>query len=221
MARSLAVALDAATLTSTISRLLIDLNRPAGHPHLFSAVTRHESAAQRAKIRTRYHEPYWIRLRRFVRQSVASGQRTIHISSHSFTPVMDGQMRTADVGLLYDPGRPGEAELCARWKAALVEREPELRVRRNYPYRGKAAGLTARMRCCFAAGDYIGIELEVNQRFVSADARRWRALRALLAQSLRAACNAFALQERAPAKQGLRGSKPVSTNGPRTNLSDA
>ena len=40
---------------------------------------------------------------------MARGRRVIHISSHSFTPELDGKVRSADVGLLYHPGRHGEA----------------------------------------------------------------------------------------------------------------
>ncbi len=93
----------------------------------------------------------------------------IHISSHSFTPELNGKVRRADVGLLYDPGRRGEAELCARWKAvARGNRAPELRVRRNYPYAGKGDGLTSHLRRRFPRGAYVGIELEVNQSIVFA-----------------------------------------------------
>ena len=97
-------------------------------------------------------------------------------------------MRHADVGLLYHPGRHGEAELCARWKASLAAFAPELRVRRNYPYAGKGDGLTSYLRLRFPPGAYVGIELEVNQSIVFAAGRRWTALRRVLIDSLRAAC---------------------------------
>jgi predicted N-formylglutamate amidohydrolase len=111
----------------------------------------------------------------------------IHISSHSFTPELDGKLRLADVGLLYHPGRRGEAELCARWKASLAACAPELRVRRNYPYAGKGDGLTAHLRLRFASNAYVGIELEINQSIVFAAGRRWAALQRALIVSLRAA----------------------------------
>ena len=38
---------------------------------------------------------------------MSRGRRVIHISSHSFTPELNGKVRRADVGLLYDPGSPG------------------------------------------------------------------------------------------------------------------
>ena len=97
-------------------------------------------------------------------------------------------VRGADVGLLYDPGRRGEAEVCARWKESLAASSPELRVRRNYPYVGKGDGLTSHLRRRFAQRDYVGIELEVNQSLVFAAARRWTALRRVLIDSLHAAC---------------------------------
>ena len=114
----------------------------------------------------------------------------IHISSHSFTAELDGKVRDTDVGLLYHPARRGEAELCARWKETLAALAPELRIRRNYPYAGKGDGLTSHLRMRFTPGDYVGIELEVNQGIVFAAGRRWTALRRTLIDSLRTACAA-------------------------------
>lgn len=190
MARALGKAFRAPLVTSTISRLLIDLNRSIGNPRVFSAATRGAPAALRARIAEHHYWPYRLQVERLVRQSVSRGRRVIHISSHSFTPVLDGKVRSADVGLLYHPARHGEAELCARWKSTLAELAPQLRVRRNYPYAGKGDGLTAYLRRRFAPGAYVGIELEINQSIVVAGGRRWTALRSLLIDSLRAACAA-------------------------------
>ena len=188
MARGLARAYRAPLVTSTISRLLIDLNRSIGHPRVFSAATRGAPASLRAKIAEQHYWPYRLRVERLVRQSVSRRRRVIHISSHSFTPELDGKVRSADVGLLYHPGRRGEAELCARWKSSLAELAPQLRVRRNYPYAGKGDGLTSYLRQRFAPSVYVGIELEINQSIVLAAGRRWMALRSSLIDSLRTAC---------------------------------
>ena len=177
-------------MTSTISRLVIDLNRSPGHPRLFSAATRGLPATLRAAIVERHYLPYRAQVERLVRLSVSRGRRVIHISSHSFTPELNGKVRCADVGLLYDPARRGEAALCARWKASQAELDPELRVRRNYPYAGKGDGLTAHLRQCFPPRAYVGIELEVNQGIVLAAGRRWTTLRRVLIDSLRTACSA-------------------------------
>ena len=188
VARSLAGALKAPLVTSTVSRLLVDLNRSIGHPQLFSEATRHVPAKQRARIVKQHYWPYRTQVERLVRQSVSRGRRVIHISSHSFTAELNGKVRRADVGLLYHPGRHREAEFCARWKASLAASAPELQVRRNYPYMGKADGLTSHLRLRFPRSAYVGIELEVNQSIVLAAGRRWIALRGELIDSLRAAC---------------------------------
>jgi predicted N-formylglutamate amidohydrolase len=188
MAKALASAYRAPLVASTVSRLLIDLNRSIGHPQLFSAVTRAAPARARAQIVEQYYRPYRVQVERLVSQAVSRGHRVIHISSHSFTAELDGRVRGADVGLLYHPGRRGEAEVCARWKQARGPFAPELRVRRNYPYAGKGDGLTSRLRARFAQCDYVGIELEVNQGIDLAAGRRWTGLRRVLIDSLRTAC---------------------------------
>jgi predicted N-formylglutamate amidohydrolase len=190
MAKALASAFAAPLVASTVSRLLIDLNRSIGHPQLFSAATRAAPAQTRAQIVERHYRPYRVQVERLVGQAVAHGHRVIHISSHSFTAELDGKVRDTDVGLLYHPGRPGEAEVCARWKETLTSVAPEIRVRRNYPYAGKGDGLTSHLRVGFAQSDYVGVELEVNQAIVFAAGRRWTALRRMLIDSLRTACAA-------------------------------
>ena len=187
MARALAAAFGAPLVTSTVSRLLVDLNRSIGHPQLFSTAARGAPATERSSIVERHYRPYRGEVERLVRQAASRGRRVIHVSSHSFTPELDGRLRRADVGLLYDPGRRAEAELCARWKAALAALAPELRVRRNYPNAGKGDGLTSHLRRRFPGSAYVGIELEINQGVVAAAGRRWTALRRALTDSLRVA----------------------------------
>ena len=190
MARALAGSFRAPLVASTTSRLLVDLNRSIGHPRVFSAATRDASSMCRAEIVEKYYRPYRAQVERLVGQRVARGRRVIHISSHSFTPELDGRVRHADVGLLYHPGRRRETELCAAWKTTLAALAPDLRVRRNYPYAGKGDGLTAHLRLRFPDNAYAGIELEVNQGIVLAAGRRWAALRSVLVDSLRTACAA-------------------------------
>lgn len=185
MARDLAAAFGAPLVASQTSRLLVDLNRSIGHPGLYSATTRALSRPTRDLIVADHYRPYRDAVESQVAGYVARGHRAIHISSHSFTPELNGKVRTADVGLLYDPGRPGEVELSSRWQSTLGALVPDLRVRRNYPYAGKGDGLTAHLRQRFPPGDYVGVELEINQRIVSAGGRAWRSLRRTLIDALR------------------------------------
>jgi predicted N-formylglutamate amidohydrolase len=190
MAKALASAFGAPLVTSTISRLLVDLNRSVGHPQFFSVATRSAPEKIRADVVERHYRPYREQVERLVAQIVSRGPRVVHISSHSFTPALNGHVRRADVGLLYHPGRRSEALLCARWKEALAAVVPELRVRRNYPYAGRGDGLTSHLRLRFPQGTYVGIELEVNQRIVLGASRRWTLLRGALIDSLHTACAA-------------------------------
>lgn len=184
MARDLASALGAPLIASQTTRLLVDLNRSPGHARLFSPVTRRLSRAERERILERHYRPYRAAVERAVTQVAATGRRVLHLSSHSFTPELDGRMREADVGLLYDPARGPERAFCDRWHAVLVAADPALRVRRNYPYPGKADGLTTHLRRRLPAGRYLGIELEINQRYPLAGGRRWRLLRDLIVRAL-------------------------------------
>ncbi len=188
MARTLALSFKAPLVSSTISRLLIDLNRSLGHPTIFSEATRGAPATQRAQIIARHYLPYRLRVESLVGKSVAQGRRVVHISAHSFTPELCGKVRNADVGLLYDPRRESEAKLCAAWKKLLAQEVPQLRVRRNYPYAGKGDGLTSHLRRRFPDAAYLGIELEINQQIVNARGRRWTSLRKVLTDTLRRAC---------------------------------
>jgi predicted N-formylglutamate amidohydrolase len=187
MAKELAAAFAAPLVMSTVSRLLVDLNRSIGHRRVFSDATHGVPAGLRARIVERHYRPYREQVENFVSRFTARGRRVVHISSHSFTPELEGQVRRADVGLLYDSRRPGEVELSGRWKARLAEMAPRFRVRRNYPYIGKADGLTSYLRKRFVSGQYVGIEIEINQKIVLAGGRDWTDLRAALIESLRAA----------------------------------
>ena len=187
LARQIADAFGAPLYASTTTRLLIDLNRSPGHRHLFSEVTRGLTRAQRQAIALQHYRPHRDAVEGEIARRIAGGQRVIHIASHSFTPVLDGVVRQADVAWLYDPRRAAEAALSQRWLAACAQRAPGLRLRRNYPYRGRGDGLTALVRKAFADEAYLGIELEVNQRFVAQGGAPWDALRAALVESLAAA----------------------------------
>jgi predicted N-formylglutamate amidohydrolase len=184
LARDLARAFDAPLVASTVTRLLVELNRSPGHPQLYSEVTRDLPRSEKARIVARYYEPYRREVEERVAQATAARRRVIHISAHSFVPVLNGSTRNTDIGLLYDPARAAERALCARWRQSLVARASRLRVRRNYPYRGSADGLTTHLRRRYGGRGYVGVEIEVNQKHVLGGEREWRMLREVLVQSV-------------------------------------
>jgi predicted N-formylglutamate amidohydrolase len=151
-----------AAFYATTTRLLVDLNRSPGHRDLFSEFTRDLGEGERRRILDTLYWPYRGQVLQQVKRWRAAGHVVIHISVHSFTPVMNGVPRNADIGLLYDPGRRLERELCRRWRTILLDTAPHLRTRLNYPYRGTADGLTKHLRREFQQG-YAGVELELNE----------------------------------------------------------
>jgi len=115
---------------------------------------------------------------------VTSGREVLHLSVHSFTPVLNGKARTAELGLLFDPSRTPEAEFCQEWQRQFRETHPDWRVRRNYPYRGTDDGLTTALRKRFLPETYLGIELEVTQAWPLGDTANWKLRQHQLVQSL-------------------------------------
>lgn len=187
MAHQLAAAFCAPLLSATVSRLLVDLNRSIGHPSLHFETVRGLPAQERARVIEHHYQPYRARAEQLVSQAIAQHGRVIHVSSHSFTPVLNGRVRRADVGLQYDPARAGELALCKHWKAAFKACAPAITVRRNYPYAGWNDGLTTSLRKRFAQDAYVGIELELNQKYVLQGGPQWSALREAVVTSLRTA----------------------------------
>lgn len=184
LARQMAQALDAPLFSSTTTRLLIDLNRSIGHRQLHSEATRGLAPAARRDIATRYYRPHRDAVEAEVARLIAAGRRVVHVASHSFTPEMNGVVRQADVAWLYDPRRAGESVLAWQWLHALRQRRQGLKLRRNYPYQGKGDGLTSLLRKRHSPAHYVGIELEVNQQFVTEGGKVWAVLRTDIIQAL-------------------------------------
>ncbi len=166
----------------TWSRLLVEPNRAPTNRRIWSAYTAHLPAEERERILTRYWWPHRRSVEAAVRARIASGRRVVHVAVHSFTPVLGGEMRNADVGLLYASRRAGEKSLCTRWEEILEALDPTLRVRRNYPYRGAADGLPTWLRRRFPGRSYAGVELELNQALLVG--RRSAQVAGLLARSI-------------------------------------
>lgn len=184
MARYLSRRLEAPLQFATVTRLLVDLNRSLGHPAHFSAHTRVADPATRAEILHGFYHPYRSRVESRIAELVSDGMSVLHVASHSFTPVLDGRERGADVAWLYDPGRVREKGICSRWLDELKALRPDLRLRRNYPYRGTDDGLTTHLRRSFPVSRYFGVELEVNQRWFLGDRREWLRVRSSIAEAL-------------------------------------
>jgi len=145
------------------SRLYIDLNR---------SLRNCRNATPQAIA---YHQKYWEAAEQFVAKQLAnesgieSGLQIIHLAIHSFTPELNGEIRNADIGILYDPSRTSERACADIIVDEIHHCNRKMIVRRNYPYQGKTDGLCTALRKKFdpfKTGRYIGFEIEINQKLL-------------------------------------------------------
>lgn len=182
-----ASALAGPLVATTLSRLLIDPNRSQTHPRLFSEWSRAATSEDKRELLA-LHRGHRAAVQKVIERALRANARVVHVAVHSFTPVLDGEERNADIGLLYDPSRAWERTLCQRWQALF---DDELRVRRNYPYRGTADGLTTALRRRYPAARYAGIELELGQALVARPGSARNGVVRSVERSLRALLSPF------------------------------
>lgn len=186
LARSLSRHFRVPLIYSDVTRMLVDLNRSTHNPTIFSRITRDLDPEQKQQILSLYYQPHREAVYNTIRSLVRVGATVIHLGVHTFAPVLSGEKRRADVGLLYDPKRRRERAFCRTWQEALHAAGPGLRVRLNYPYRGRSDGLTTTLRREFPVARYLGIELEVNQGLIENGEQFPVSVTSPLTQSLRA-----------------------------------
>lgn len=161
-AESMARELAAPLISSTVSRLLVELNRSLGHPQLFSEFSDKLPKTGREELLRKYYFPHREMVAQAVERSLEYG-RLFHITVHSFTPELDGHVRNADITFLYDYRCQTERRLSELWQKELEQTMP-VKIRRNYPYRGHTDGLTSTLRKYWGQEQYVGICIEVNQK---------------------------------------------------------
>lgn len=141
----------------------MDCNRSLHHPNVFSSYTRSLDDLSKDYLQETIYQPYRSGVEDAIRQRVDQGEFVLHLSIHSFTPILNGERRNAEIGFLYDPQRKSEVSVVKFMQHSLKKRAPHWRCRRNYPYRGTADGFTTYLRKQFTQSCYAGIEIELNQ----------------------------------------------------------
>ncbi len=157
---------SAPIIFSTVTRLLVDLNRSLDQPDVFSVYTRDVSETVRASIVGGYYAPYRANVERTIDAALRAGHRVLHVGVHSCTESLNGRTRELEVALLFDEARPYELAFAERWRKALRSAGPNWRCPFNQPYRGDSDGLTTTLRQRLDPARYLGIELEVRQDLV-------------------------------------------------------
>lgn len=147
-----------------LSRLLIDCNRSLHHKNCYGPTFQDAPEEMKEQIARDFYHPYRQTVIEGVERLRKGGHKVLHCAFHSFTPSMDGIERTAEFGLLYDPGRPSERKWADEILQKMNLQNFPGRLRRNYPYLGKADGFTKFLRSQFNDAAYAGFEFEFNQK---------------------------------------------------------
>lgn len=138
VAQAIARRLDAPLFAATVSRLVLDLNRPVGSATLIPAVSETTaipgnaalSAEARAHRVHAVYEPYHAALDALVeRQCRRASAAPAVVAIHTFTPVYKGVARALHAGILFD-----RDERLARGLIADLRKEPGLVIEANQPY---------------------------------------------------------------------------------------
>lgn len=156
----LAERLDATAILARFTRLLVDLNRPTSSDTLFRTHAdghrlhlNHELAhGERDRRVQGYYDPY----HETVDRTVGAVYAETVLSVHTFTPCYEGQVRTMEIGVLFD-----EEEALARRLAERLS-EAGMKVALNEPYSGREGFIYAVERHA-SAHSRRAIEIEVRQ----------------------------------------------------------
>lgn len=177
LGRLLADRLDAVFLHQRYSRLVIDCNRDPASPEaipersdgtVIPGNIAIDDVARRARIEE-IHAPYQDAIAREIARRSRAACGTVLVSLHSFTPIMAGEARPWQLGVLYDEGR-------AMFATAMLDAlraDDDLVVGDNQPYRMDSTDYTV-PRHAFAAG-LLNVELEIRQNLIGdpAEQARW------------------------------------------------
>ena len=151
------------SICNEITRLLVDCNRSITRPTLFSAFTKRLNKKEKHTILESYYYPYRNKFRKKLNDFVFRGDSVFHISVHAFAPEVDGKVRDADIGLLFNPNHGIEQWIGLYWRRILQRIFPDLKIRLNYPFMGTPDGMVAPLRKEFNK-KYAGFELEMNSK---------------------------------------------------------
>ena len=180
VAMALSKELSAPFFICETTRLLVEPNRSLHSEALFSEYSQSLTDAEKNHLLEIYYHPHRNAVEQLIRNS---SDGMLHLSIHTFTPVWDGCERTIDLGLLFDPDRSNEAKVCQDYRTKLKKSLPAMNIEFNAPYKGIDDGFTTYLRTQFDNDRYLGIEIEINQKFVGTE--KLKAISKALSASLR------------------------------------
>ena len=165
IARFLSFVLDVPLYYEETCRLLIEMNRSSDHPAIFSSYSQVLTEDQQQVLLQNIYQPYRQKVTDALAKIIQSGQPALHCSVHTFTPVLGNEVRTTDIGILFDPNRSLESKFADSVRAYLINKLSDMQIDFNLPYAGTDDGFTTFLRKVYPSENYCGIEIEVNQKY--------------------------------------------------------
>jgi len=148
------------------TRLLVEPNRSLHSASLFSEFSQLLTDEEKKLVLQEYYHPHRTAVEHYIRESPGV---VLHLSIHSFSPLWNEVERRVDLGLLFDPDRTNETKFCEAYGARLKESLPAMNIEFNEPYKGIDDGFTTYLRTQFDSDRYLGIEIEINQKYVGTE----------------------------------------------------
>lgn len=177
---------------TSVSRLLVEANRATENPDIFSEFVRNESEEFKERILENYYWPHRSAVEELVRKATAKGQLVVHLAIHSFAPVIHGEVRRTDVGIQFDPSRRYESMFADQLQKNFQATNRNRKVHLNEPYPGTNDCLPRYLRQRFSPVEYVGIEVELNQKFfLNGEPTVWDTLLEEVCEALSRTYNGF------------------------------
>ncbi|SNR75730.1 N-formylglutamate amidohydrolase [Puniceibacterium sediminis] len=170
VAKGMAAELGGALVSSEISRLVYDCNRPPEAPDAMPAQSEvivvpgnaALSDADRAERVRLYYEPF----RAALAAEVAAHPAPVLVTIHSFTPVYYGKPRSVEIGVLHD----SDARLADAMLAVAGDHTAH-RTERNAPY-GPEDRVTHTLREHALPGGHLNVMIEIRNDLIATEAQQ-------------------------------------------------
>jgi len=185
LAKSMSRLLDAPLVSTTISRLVYDCNRPCGAVDAIPqtseiyAIPGNRGLGE-ADVRERFesvYQPFETAISGCLEKFI---EPPLLVTVHSFTPVYQGEIRDVDIGMIF-----GQDHRLGEQLVALAPQQTNLRVEANQPY-GPGDGVTHTLDIHGNARGLLNAMIEVNNSLLGSDeecAQMGYLLAILIAQS--------------------------------------
>ncbi len=174
--RNLAEALDVQAVIAGYSRLVLDLNRPPGHPDQMPEISDNTvippnqdmTAEERLRRIEEIFEPYHSTLRRALVETWERRRRAPALFSvHSFSPGFGDEERPWDIGVMWNRDE--------RMSRPVIEslKQYGLRIGENEPYSGRAVAYTMNSHGGASGLAHCAVEINQDQLTDLSGIERW------------------------------------------------